>query len=228
MKVKICGIMTEYDLSMCAAAGADALGFVVEYPVEVPWNLSAKDAAKLMKKVPSNVQTVLVTGGEPDKIIALAKKLQPSAVQLHYKESFFDVLMIVVALRPLGIRVIKALSIDEKGQLTFEISGLAKAAEFLQNSVDALLLDSCTAASHGGTGKRVDSRIYTRLQKHTSLPIILAGGLTPDNLQEVLAGIKAPCMVDVLSGVEYAPGWKDKEKVSAFIKAAKQGQEENT
>ena len=229
MKVKLCGMMTEEDVSFCVCAGADALGFVVEYPAEVPWNLSVSDAARLMAAVPQEVMTVLVTGGTSDHIIDLATRLRPDAVQLHHKESLSDVAAISAALKPLGICVIKALGIRETGQAMFEISDPVQAADALQaGGLDALLIDACTAEAGGGTGTCVDRKLYAQIQAHTGLPVIVAGGLTAGNLQSILSDIPAPDMVDVLSGVERTPGRKDYEKVLAFLHAAKTGQEDKT
>ena len=87
IRVKICGLTNPGDVRMCARAGADALGFVVEYPEPVPWNLSAAGARELMAAVPPFVTVCLVLGGAPEHQLALAEELHPGAVQLHGEET---------------------------------------------------------------------------------------------------------------------------------------------
>lgn len=221
MKVKICGITTEYDIKPCDDAGVDACGFVVEYPANVPWNLNAEKAASLVKLVPGGISTFMVTGGNPDRVVHLAREVRPDFVQLHHEETLAEVSEISSRLKALGISTVKALRIDSSGRLNFEIPDIAAAARALEKAgADALLIDSFTRTRPGGSGRAVDSGAYLTLRKNTSLPVILAGGLTPDNLDALVPAECPPYMLDVLSGVEASPGIKDKDKVAAFVKAA--------
>jgi len=90
------------------------------------------------------------------------------------------------------------------------------AAEY---DVDALLLDTYTDTQHGGTGKTFDWSLAVQA-KSLGRPIILSGGLTPDNVREAIRVVQ-PFAVDVASGVEREPGKKDPEKLRRFIEACK-------
>ena len=71
MRVKICGIRTEEDAALCVEAGADALGFVVEYPVPVPWTVDRDQAAAMMRRLPPFVVRVAVVGGDAETILGI-------------------------------------------------------------------------------------------------------------------------------------------------------------
>lgn len=235
MKVKFCGIMTESDIGFCVDAGADACGFVVEYPVDtssavpasVPWNLTAAKAAALVRQVPGSIRTFMVSGGSPGRVLGLARQVRPDFVQLHHKEGLAEVAEIAAGLKKLGISTIKALRIDAKGGLDFEIPDIAAAARALETAgLAALLVDSFTPARPGGTGRALAPGVYATLGKSTGLPLILAGGLKPDNLKTLVPADNPPYMLDVLSGVESSPGVKDKDKMVAFVTAARALQKE--
>lgn len=221
MKVKICGLMSRRDIELCVEAGADALGFVTEYPAQVPWNLTAATAAELMRYAPPKVLKFMVTGGTPEKIARIAETARPDVVQLHHEETLSEVADTAKRLKKIGIRIVKALRVDEDGRLNFEISDINEAAAALEEAgVDALLIDSFTRERPGGTGRIVDAGAYIELRCASRLPVILAGGLTAENLRKTVSETFPPDMVDVLSGVERSPGIKDPEKTAAFIKSA--------
>ena len=75
--IKICGLMRKEDVDLCCRIGADICGFVVEYPVQVPWNLLREQCAELLPAVSRPAKTCVVTGGEREKIISLALELKP-------------------------------------------------------------------------------------------------------------------------------------------------------
>ncbi len=75
-RVKICGMTSEQDIRLCVEAGVNALGFVVEYPIDVPWNLDREKARELMSAVPPFVSRVIVVGDDPDLVVQLAKYLE--------------------------------------------------------------------------------------------------------------------------------------------------------
>ncbi len=222
MPVKICGMTNEEDILMCSQLVVQALGLVVEYPLPVPWNLTAEQAQALRRAIPANVTACMVTGGKPEEIIARAKQVRPQMVQLHFEETLEETAYIVEALATENIGVIKALRVGPEGRLLFEITDPVEAARLLsQTGVAALLVDSGTAKRPGGSGLVVDQAIYRAIAGASSLPVILAGGLTAQNLREILPADLPPSAVDVLSGVEARPGQKDREKVSAFLHEAK-------
>lgn len=220
-RVKICGLMNEEDVNLCIRAGVHTVGFVVEFPVTVPWNLTIEKARKLISKVPPFVSSCVVTGGTVEKIMEIVKATRPDIVQLHHQESLEDVKELAQRLSPMGIKTVKALRIDSAGQCVFEISDPAGAIRALaETEVSAVLVDSFTAALPGGTGVAVDLSIFKTIQQETELPVILAGGLNPSNVLQYIQETN-PYAVDVLTGVEERPGRKDPDKVYKFLQGIK-------
>jgi len=217
-RVKVCGMTAGEDICLCIEAGVDALGFVVEYPVDVPWNLDRQQARILMQQVPPFVSRVLVVGDDPRTVITLADLLKPHAVQLHGKESLSRTSELVAELHARGISVIKALRISiETGKCTNAAENPLDAAGLIEDAgVDALLLDSVTDGRPAGTGRTIDWGIARQIRKIVKLPLILAGGLRAENVGEAIATVN-PFGVDVISGVENPVGRKDPEKIQAFI-----------
>ena len=111
-RVKICGLMTRGDIGLCVQAGADAVGFVTEYPVPVPWNISRAKARELIASTPPFVTTTAVVGGTVESILQILKTVRPDIVQLHGDETVEQIEDICSALDNTGIKVIKALRID--------------------------------------------------------------------------------------------------------------------
>jgi phosphoribosylanthranilate isomerase len=211
VKVKICGITREEDLRMVCDMGVDAVGFVVNVPSS-PRNLPVETAKKLVGLVPVFVKSVLVTvPNSVNEVVMLYEKLKPSVVQIHG-----DNIMHVLALREKlrNTMLIRAITVNPK-----EVFGASiKESEFF----DAILLDSYSRGKHGGTGVTHNWSLSRRFREaiHPK-PLILAGGLNPENVKDAIRTVK-PYAVDVSTGVESAPGVKDPEKVEAFIKNAKE------
>ncbi len=216
-RVKICGLMNEKDVELCVRAGVHTVGFVVDYPVPVPWNITKTEAAKLIAKVPPFVSSCVVTGGAVDRIISVAKDTRPNIIQLHYQETLPEVRELAQRLSLLGIKTIKALRIDREGKCAFELSDPVMAARALaETKISALLVDSYTASRPGGTGVTVDLATFKAIREAVTIPVILAGGLNPDNVQQIIQQTN-PFAIDVLTGVEKSPGRKDQTKVSRLI-----------
>ena len=193
IRVKVCGLMNENDFKHCVRAGVHTLGFVVEFPVSVPWNLTRKRAKELIQAVPPFVNTCIVTGGAVEKVVSLAEKTRPNVVQLHYEETLEDVKTIARELREIGIKTIKALRIDSEGKCKFDIDDPTEAAQALSKSgVSAILVDSYTESMPGGTGVMVDLTTFQTIQQASTIPVILAGGLNPDNVQSIVRDVNPP------------------------------------
>jgi len=208
VKVKICGITRDDDLQTAVALGADALGFVVGVPSS-PRNLSLQQAENLINLVPLFVTSVLVMVPQSvDAILQTCVHLRPDAVQLHG-----DVLMDPVRLRTAlrNVSLIRALTANS-----------VTLPEGASKGFDAVLLDSFAQGMSGGTGLVHDWGLSKRVKRtiHPT-PLILAGGLTPENVQEAINTVQ-PYAVDVSTGVESHPGRKDPAKVLAFIRNVKE------
>ncbi|WP_019851009.1 phosphoribosylanthranilate isomerase [Desulfitobacterium sp. PCE1] len=165
-RVKICGLMNEGDIRCCVQAGVHGLGFVVEYPVNVPWNLTVDKAKELMHKVPPFVSTVAVVGGTSEHILKVAKETRPHIIQLHSTQTLQEVKELAQELNLQGIQVIKALRLDQEGKCDFEIDDpLIAARSLAQTSLSALLVDSYTKSKPVGTGVKVDYSLFRHCKK---------------------------------------------------------------
>ena len=220
-RVKICGMTNAEDVRLCAEIGAHALGFVVEYPVDVPWNIDRLVARELMQGVPPFVTKVIVVGDEPQRVIELTDTLRPHVVQLHGNEPLDVTRSLVSKLKSeKGVLVIKALRFSsESGKYICEKEDPLEAARILQDTgVDALVLDSVSNTRPAGTGKVVDWQVARELRQQLRLPIILAGGLNSSNVGQAIAAVD-PYGVDVISGVEDPVRKKNPDKLKAFFKS---------
>ncbi len=194
MRVKICGITSLKDALEAIRSGADALGFV--FYEQSPRYIPAEDAHNIISSLPPFVEKVgLFVNEDAQSINATAKAAGITLIQLH-----FDVTdELCNALELPYIKVLRAQSKDD----------IAKESQSYR------LVDAYCEA-YGGMGKRLNLEWFNDVD---CSKIILAGGLSPDNVKECLPyGFYA---LDVSSGVEAAKGIKDPNKVAAFIKEAK-------
>lgn len=200
VRVKICGITTVDDALMAVAAGADAVGLV--FHQQSPRFVLPEQAAAIVRALPPFVQAVgLFVNADIDFVNATANSCGLDIVQLHGGESpeFCGLVQ---------RRVIKA----------FRVRDVASLAPMKNYRVAGYLLDAWSPLAHGGTGMTFNWEIARTAEKFG--PVILAGGLTPENVREAVEKV-APYGVDASSGVESAPGIKDPEKVKEFTRRAK-------
>ncbi len=200
VKVKICGITSLDDALHAAVCGADALGFV--FYEKSPRCLTPEQARSIIAALPPFVSAVgLFVNEDAARIREIASYCGLDTLQLHGDEGPADCLF------P-PYRVIKALRVKDEASLA-DLDGWP---------VPALLLDAWRPDSYGGTGHAFDWSLAARAAQGRRL--ILAGGLTPDNVAEAVRTVR-PFAVDVSSGVEERPGRKEPKKVAEFIRAAK-------
>ena len=198
-RVKICGITTVDDALMAVAAGADALGFV--FHALSPRNITPEAAAAIIREVPPFVQTVGLFVNMPVAYVNdTVEAVGLDVVQLHGDEA-------PEYCRLMRRRVVKA----------FRIKDIDSLEPIKRYSVAGFLLDAWSPKAYGGTGMTFNWDIAKVAEQYG--PIILAGGLTPENVAQAVETV-SPFAVDVSSGVESAPGRKDPEKVLAFIRHA--------
>ena len=199
-KVKICGITSVEDALVAAEAGADALGFV--FYDKSPRYIDPERAARVIAEIPPFIQVVgLFVNAELDFVNLAADSCKLDIVQLHGDES-------PSYCQAVRRRVMKA----------FRVRGMESLSTMADYSVSAYLLDAWSPNAYGGTGGRFDWDCAIVAKEHG--PIVLAGGLDPDNVASAVARVQ-PYAVDVSSGVELYPGRKDPEKVKRFIQNAK-------
>ena len=211
VRVKICGITREEDLASAVAAGADAVGFLVGVPSS-PRNLTLERAEKLLSQVPVFVDSVVVTAPQSiDGLAEICERLKPTAIQIHGKKNF-DASEIRKRIK--HTRLIKTVYVTKDATKETVIEDL--------KAFDAVLLDSFTKGQYGGTGRVHDWTLSRKIKEAVApLPVILAGGLKPENVKEAILTVQ-PYAVDVASGVESQPAVKDHEKIRAFVENAKE------
>lgn len=203
-RVKVCGLTTRADLEAAVAAGVDAVGFTVDVPVETPREIPADRAVELARATPPFVTTTLVTmAASPEPVVDLVSRVQPDLVQVHGDISRGDLAYLSAKVES---AVMKAVS-------------PATAATY-DDVADAVLVDSLDDRGAGGTGETHDWERARELVGSLSTPVVLAGGLTPENVAAAVETV-GPFAVDVASGVEGDPGRKDADAVAAFVSAAK-------
>jgi len=214
--LKICGLMQPEDVRHCLDIGFDVLGFVTEYPLAVPWNLKREQTAALFDQIRRSddrqAKSCIVTGGSPEFVIELATELKPDLVQLHYRETFEDTRIIVNELKKLDIGIIKTIPASPAARLEqFGTDNLLAAVELL-NSIDiyAILVDSRGPENASETGRKIDTKFCRQVIQAAKKPVIIAGGISPENIIEVIEETGAE-IVDIMTGVEVSPGVKSFE-----------------
>lgn len=216
--------MNEHDILLSAAAGADMLGFVINYPVAVPWALTKERAKKLLARVPETVESCIVTGGKAEDILSLAVELRPDCVQLHYKESFKETQYLAEALLSYGIKTIKAVPVRHDGSC--EMPGFSSVAEAVTalsgTKVAAILIDTRCAASPASCSRQLDADFCRSIVQISKKPLILSGGITADNLEQFLKDAD-PYGVDILTGTEDVPNQKSSEKIDKICRILRAG-----
>ena len=204
MFVKICGITTEEDALLAVAMGADAVGF--NFVPSSPRFLAVSRAADIAKRLPPEILTVGIFRDEArERVVELTNQAGLRAAQLHGHESDEDS-------RWVRARVPVLIKVFPGGDPT-----LGRATAF---GADIVMIDS----ESPGSGQVFDWSLAEGAP--SGLRILLAGGLTPDNVAEAIDRVR-PWGVDVATGVESAPGVKDPTLVRRFVSAAKAAEPED-
>ena len=201
--VKICGIMNVRDARLAARLGADALGF--NFFKGSPRYIKPTRAKAIIAALPPFITTVGVfVDVAPEDVLEICRFCNLDAAQMHGNETPAQ----VSAVR--GVRRIKAIRVQSERDIE----------TCPRYHVDAYLLDAFDPGEFGGTGKQFNWALAKEAAQFG--PIILAGGLDPDNVAEAIQ-TAAPYAVDVASGIETAPGKKNKNAMAEFIRQAKAG-----
>lgn len=200
VRVKICGITKIEDAKLAADLGVHAIG--LNFYEASPRCVTPFAACEMIRRIPPFVATVgIFVNWAQAPIVALCKALRLSAAQLHGDET--PQVVDAVARR---LPVIKAMPIGQ---------GSAAPPDFSRyRGASAFLLDSALSGQYGGSGTTGNWHLArAAAQSHR---VILAGGLTPENVAEAIRIVR-PFAVDVASGVESRPGKKDPAKLQAFF-----------
>jgi phosphoribosylanthranilate isomerase len=212
--IKICGITRPEDAQAAAAAGADAIG--LNFYEKSMRYVDADRARAIIAALPPHVVKVGVFVNAPvQEVCRLYDDLKLDLIQLHGHESpeYFQML----GKRP----IMKAFrnAWEKNGLIT--VSGFLTVYRDLGCTPQLVLLDAPLASGYGGSGKLADWLMATAYQTlENAPPLVLAGGLRPDNVEEAIRATGARA-VDTASGVESQPGIKDAAAIAAFVAAAK-------
>jgi len=203
-RVKICGLTRGRDVLAAVSCGADAVGFV--FAAGSKRVIDPLKARKLALLVPAFVARVgLFLDQDAEQVGSILEQVPLSLLQFHGRED-------AAYCRQFGLPYIKAVSMNS--------GHAAEQAEGKFPDAAALLMDSHEPGGPGGTGRAFDWKRIGQIGSQTGRPLILAGGLTPDNVRAAVRLVK-PWAVDVSSGVEEAPGIKNAEAMRRFIEQAK-------
>lgn len=207
-RAKICGITRIQDINSVVHAGADAIGLVF-YPPS-PRHVNIEQAQGLLQNIPAYVQVVgLFVNATADEIAAVLKQVPLDILQFHGDEIPEQCQAIA---RQVGRRWYKAIQVKP------DLDVVAEIQHYQTAGASAVLLDAWHPDLKGGTGHSFDWSTFPQLD----IPLILAGGLNPDNIEEAIHTTQAYA-VDVSGGVESAKGIKDQQLIERFMQGVHRG-----
>jgi phosphoribosylanthranilate isomerase len=190
MRIKCCGITRPEDAQYAESCGAHAIGVVV-FSAGVSHRVVSPDCAReIFDAVGPFTATVAVSHTKSEEDLREMLALRPTAIQISHPFVF----------------------VEDPGVVIIRVIGLG---DPLPDDCDAVIVDD----SHG-RGKIFDLSFAQDVVQHAKIPVILAGGLTPENVADAISQVH-PYAVDVASGIESSPGIKDHKKIAAFITAAR-------
>lgn len=210
MRVKICGTATFADLDCAVAAGADAVGFLMGITHVTQDAVTPETAAAMVATLPPFIVPVAVTHlTKPSDLIRIVELSRCTTLQIQDMVTPDDIAEVREVLPYL--RIMKAVHVMDESAIT--------TTKYFSDTADAILLDTRTADRIGGTGITHDWNISAKIVKECSCPVILAGGLTPENVTEAITRVR-PYAVDVHTGVK-KNGVRDAERTRAFVANAR-------
>jgi phosphoribosylanthranilate isomerase len=217
MWIKLCGIRDVETARAAAEAGADAIG--LNFYARSPRRVSVQTARQIVAALPDEVTAVgLFVDHPPGEVLETVLECGLQAIQLHGDELPPEIL----AIRKVHSRlaIVRALRFDgDSTSLTRPIRDLRRAGVELA----AVLVDAKVEGAYGGTGHTLPwERLADCWDRDALPPLVLAGGLTPENVAEAMRVVQ-PWGVDTASGIETSPGVKDAALMRAFVAAARAG-----
>lgn len=200
MKVKICGITNISDALLCESLGADALGFI--FYNKSKRYIAPDEAAYISKQLsPLTLKVGVFVNENIDNVRAIYNEAKLNIVQLHGNEDYEYI-------QYLSLPAIKSFRIDDN--FDFDLLNNYPGVTYL--------FDAYSESARGGTGKAFNWNLIPDIYKNK---IILAGGVSAENLEEII-NIIDPLAVDLSSSIESVPGKKDKNKTEFFFNKLKQ------
>jgi phosphoribosylanthranilate isomerase len=211
----VAGVSSREEALFCRSVGVDALGFTLELPTGIHDGLDRSAARKIIEELPSDVLPVVITYLDTAKNASeLVQEIAVKAIQFHggiiqrELERFRDAAP--------AIKTIGRISVTDR-------TAVAMADLFLPPLWDAVILDSYDPVTGklGATGLTHDWTISAEIVRAAKVPVILAGGLTPENVAQAIVAVQ-PAGVDAHSGVENEDGSRNFQKIRAFAQAAQE------
>lgn len=222
--LKICGLMNPSDVSICVEEGVEIIGFVTEYLIDVPWNLTREQSRIVREAIPAGYLACMVTGGSVERILELAEAVRPDLIQIHYKETLEDTKILCKKLKEMGIGVIKSIPVsDEACMDQFGTADPVKIAGLLsETDVWGILIDPRHGKDVVSKNLNADQELFRVYKEHSTKPVTLAGGLKPENLAVIMKDTGAED-VDIMNGSEDAPGKKNRSKIQELVSIVNNG-----
>lgn len=200
-RVKICGVTRVEDALLACELGADAIGIVMT--PSSPRGVSIERARAIRELLPAFVDAVVLSHDlAAERVRAIIDGVRPDCVQFHGLED-------AAFCESFGVRYTKAIGMD--GDVN--VRAIAKS----HPRASGFVLDGHPPGQQGGRGKTFD---WSRIPRDLGRPVILAGGLNPENVGDAIRSVR-PWAVDLASGVEASPGLKDAAKLRAFFAAVR-------
>ena len=207
-RAKICGITRIEDIHSAVNAGADAIGFVFYAPS--PRSVTIQQAQELTKHVPAYVQIVgLFVNATVDEVAQVLEVVPLDMLQFHGDETAEQCQQIAAQTKRRWYKAI---------QVKPELDVINTIKSYQNVGASAVLLDAWHPELKGGTGHQFDWSQFPKLD----IPLILAGGLKPDNIEDAIKTTNAYA-VDVSGGVESAKGIKDQQLIEQFMQGVHRG-----
>lgn len=212
--LKICGLTSIADLRCAEGAGAEFLGVVIEAPS--PRAVSVEVAAKLAALAPGRLVAVVVSGDLPF-LRRVLREVKPRALQLHGPHAL-ELVERLASECPVWLAV--SLPPATESTTTAAEAALQVICKAQLAGAEMIVLDTAVKGHSGGTGQVSDWAVAARIVAQSPLPVLLAGGICPDNAAEALAEVQ-PAGLDASSRLEATPGRKDAGKVAELGRVVK-------
>lgn len=207
--IKVCGIQAINEALGCIEAGANTIGMLIGVAEFVEDKVSTETAREIVASIPEGIRTVMVTHLlEADKIAETAEYSGVSALQVHNELPVND--LAVLRKKLPALEIIKTIHVMDDSAIND--------AKIYEPYSDMILLDTKSGVRIGGTGKTHDWNISKKIVRQAEVPVILAGGLNPENIKEAVKKV-GPFGIDANSGLEHEDGTKDFKKVRLFAEA---------
>ena len=215
--IQIAGVSGKAEAELLIDCGVKYLGFPLRLPVNKE-DISEEEAAKIIKQLPEHTEGILITYlNKAEDILNLAGKLGVTIVQLHGEIRTEELKKIKE--KNSAVKIIKSLIVGK-----YSLDELKRLIDLHKKYTDAFITDSYnpSTGATGATGLTHNWQISKALIEYSDKPVILAGGLTPENVYDAIITVK-PAGVDAHTGVEDTSGKKDKNKIKLFLSEAVKG-----